>query len=150
MNRHARRAHRANLRAQADGAAALLARVVFDIGAQGHVAPVTQRLAIAALERGFRHVLRNGGEPHLMRISAEVAKAFPRHGSYEPVDWPWYLAVGIDCMGRGTYLLRPVLVEGATEVDARRLVETRMFEELRAHLEDSRPLTAVASRGAAR
>lgn len=146
MNRQIRRAQRACTKAQADRSAALLARLVLDVGPDGRARRVTDQRAVAALERGFRHLLRTRCEVHVLRIADEAARGFPCYGAGPPPGWEFFLAVGIDRIGRATYLLRPVRVDGAaTPADARRMIEEVLVAELRQHLEDDAPLPFVGA-----
>jgi hypothetical protein len=142
MNRADRRAARASWRAQADQIAAICARACIDIGkvGQGPHRPVDHPLAIRAIERAFAHLLRQGGEPHVMRLSAEEAAALAPWDPPRPAGWSHFIAVGIDRVGRASYVSRPVRVEGASAIEARRLIEARLLAELRPILEDTSPV----------
>lgn len=142
MNRRDRRAQRAAWRARADQVAAILARSVMDIGKdeRGPRRRVEDPLAIRILERGFAHLLRQGGEPHVMRISAEEAAALAPWEAPRPAGWSYFMAVGIDRLGRASYVSRPVRVDGASPMEARRMVEAFLLSELQAVLEDTSPV----------
>lgn len=145
MNRKNRRA----AKAAAERTAELLARSVCDIGPGGLPVRITDPQAIKLLARGFLHSMRHNLAPHLMRVSPEVARTFPRYGRSEAAQgegWSYWLAVGFDRLGRGTFLLKPVLVEGVEDPTAlRRILEARLFGELREHLQDTAPIPAGAA-----
>ena len=142
MNRRDRRASRAAWRAHADRFAGVCARSCVDIGKGGHGPRrcVTDPLAIRVLERAFAHVLRNGGEAHVMRLSAEEASALARWEPPSPAGWSHFIAVGIDRLGRASYVSRPVKVEDGDPTSARRMIEAFLLTELRPILEDTSPV----------
>lgn len=142
LNRRDRRAQRARLRLDADRSAALLARFTLDLAPGAGALPVSDPRAVRALEQGFRHVLRHGGAPHVVRLPEETALAFPSRGGPPPAGWAHYLAVGLDRAGRGTFVLRPIRARAPDAVTARRAIEARMLAELRLHLNDTGPLQA--------
>ncbi len=137
MNRADRRAARATWRQRADQVAAILARSVVDLGTRRHLHQ--DPVAIGALERGFAHVLRQLGEPHVMRLTDHEGAAFAPEVNV-PSGWAWYLAVGIDRLGRGSYVSHPVKVEGTSAVEARRMIEAFLLSELKPVLEDTSPM----------
>lgn len=144
MNRHARRAERALTKAEADRTAALLARFVLDIGGDGQSQLVSNPRAVAILQQAFRHVLRHGLEPHVMRLSDDTARAFLKEGEEPSAGASYYLAAGLDVAGRASFLMRPFRVRGATSpAHARRVIEDLLIGELRQHLADASPLPTV-------
>jgi len=147
MNRHDRRAARTALRARADQAAPLLARFCLDLGhgCQGPARAIGRPLAVKALERAFRHMLRQGGTPHVLRITAEEAQALAPWEPVAPPGWSHFMAVGLDRLGRASYVSRPVRVEGASAMEARRLIEAHLLADLRPLLDDTRPLPMPAA-----
>ncbi len=140
MNRHDRRASRAAWRAKADLCAALLARSCLDIGTggSGPGRTVSDPLAIQVLERGFAHLLRHGGKPHVLRVSEAQALAFD---PWQPTPGAsWFMAVGLDRLGRASYVLRPLLPGAACPVADRRVIEAALLAELGPVLDDTSPL----------
>ena len=140
MNRADRRANRAAWRSKMDQVAALCARAVVGIGKDGSASGprMNHPLAIKAFERAFTHVLRQGGEPHVMRLTDEEAFALAPENP-PPPGWASYMAVGIDRLGRASYVSRPVKIEGASPIEERRMVEALLLSELRPLLEDTSP-----------
>lgn len=101
MNRTQRRA----LARNADEAAAKMAAVSYDFQSGGLVR-ITDRHAIAALQRGFAAMLKARGKPQAIPITADEAKGFPHHqGQVLPGGVTW-LAVGLDADHRATYALQ--------------------------------------------
>ena len=137
MNRADRRAARALWRGKADKVAAILARSVVGLGEGGrwHQDPV----AVRVLERGFAHVLRQRGKPHVMRLTDEEGAALAL-GAPLPPGWCWFAALGIDRLGRASYVSRSVRVEGASPTEGRRKIEAFLLSELRPVLEDTAPI----------
>jgi len=142
MNRADRRAARATWRARADQTAPLLARFCLDLGqgCQGPARAISRPLAVKALERAFRHLLRQGGTPQVLLITGEEAAALAPWEPPAPLGWSHYIAVGIDRAGRASYVSRPVRIEGVSPTQARRMVETFLLAELEPILADTSPL----------
>ena len=125
LNRAARR----KLAAEADTAARALAASCLDYDGEGNLRAVSDRLAVASLERGFARMLRDGARPQVMRLTPEAAAAFPRQPEATVIDgYPW-LAVGFDAQSRATYALRYLGLPGSSLAD-RRLAEAIMHDEL--------------------
>ena len=120
MNCRDRRANWAAWRNTVDQVAALCARAVMDLGTggDGQHRRVDEPLAIRALERGFSHVLRHGGEPHVMRLTEEEALALAPWIP-PPKGWPSFMAVGLNRLGRASYISRPIRVDGVSPTEAR-------------------------------
>ena len=115
--------------------AALAARFIHDAGAEGAAVRVTNPRALRVLERAFLRALTGKGEPQVMQVSQDVAGAFQRSGERQPEAEAFYLAVGLDCQGRGAFLLRPVPARrGDVPAPARCPVEARMLVDLQAYL----------------
>lgn len=110
-----------------------------DIG-QDQQAParhVADPVAVRVLTRAFGHLLRQGRDPQVLQITEAEAAAFPHVKRPHWPGWGWYLAVGIDRTGRAAYVLRPAKVEGASPMQARRMIEAAMLAALRPILEDN-------------
>lgn len=129
MNRQLRRM----MQARAEELARDLARTCFDYTADGRLVPVRDARAVKVLEAAFASMLRQGGEPAVLQITDEAARAFPR--KYDPASGvahmikPW-LAVGLDQAGQATYALRHLLITGMTPAEERDLAEIAMLGEL--------------------
>lgn len=105
------RQQRRRIKANAPAIARELATSCYDYADSGKLVRVDHPEAVKALQRAFLHMLRNGLEPHVTRISAQTASVFPR-GHFKdqglPADAASYLAVGMDRENRGTYSLRQI------------------------------------------
>ena len=133
MNRRERRI----LVAEADRLAIRLASSCVDYTTDGAVVRVEDWRAVKVLQTAFASVLRNGCEPVVIRITQEVANAFPRQRASAdvPADATPWLAVGIDGEGRGTYSLRRLRVALVGQHEAKALAEMAMLGELRRETE---------------
>lgn len=126
----ANRTFRRAMKRNAEAVAAKLASRCYDFQGGG-IVPVSNPLAIAALTRAFKLLLRNGGQPLAVPVSEAEAQAFPAYAANRqprPITW---LAVGMDREGRATYAMQsassdaPALAhEAARSLALSRLAET--------------------------
>ena len=112
MTRHDRRKVKAQAAKHAENLAGQFARACYDYTPEGQLIRVSDPLAVAALQRAFRHMLRHGCAPPTLRLTAEQVAAFPRRAT-ELQEHPGYLSVGLDPDGRGTYDIRHIVTPGA-------------------------------------
>lgn len=119
------------MRTHAEAVARDLARTCLDFNAAGKLEPVRDARAVAALERAFLAMARNGGEPAVIAISEDAASAFPRQqpSNGGALVKPW-LAVGLDQAGLATYAMRRIFALGLSEAEERDLAEVTMLAEL--------------------
>lgn len=104
------RACRARMKADAKERAAQWAGIAAYTHADGRVTPITDPLAVRALERAYFLMFSSGGNPACIHLSNDEARAFP----YQEVpheDCQTFLAVGLD-----VDLLPCFAVEGVTVV----------------------------------
>lgn len=138
MNREARRA----MAARARDVALRLARTAMDYDPAGRVVRVSDGRAQAALAQAYERMLRAGGVPQVLRVSNDVASAFPRGRRRPEAAASAWLAVGVDSAGLGTYVLR-WLPDGAVgPAGQRALAEAVLLAAL--SIECSRPGFPVA------
>jgi len=131
------RAERRMMRACAKTAAPILARGCIDHNAKsGDRTPITDPLAIEALQRAFHRLLIEGGSIQVMALSDKTASAFPTHDlTVTPAHAKAWLAVGLDVDGRGTFALRHISTPFAGDpTKERRAVEAVMQWALTPHL----------------
>ena len=99
------RAERRAMKHKAGEVAAKLASRCYDFQAAALV-PVTDSQAIVALTRAFTLLLRAGGQPMAVPISAAEAAGFPRWAADRAPGGVTWLAVGMDAERRASYALQ--------------------------------------------
>lgn len=128
------RAQRRKMRKAADGIAAGFASACFDYTPEGRLVRVTHPRAVALLERAFAHMLRTGATSHVVKLTQQDGETFPRGTQHAlPYPAPYWLAVGLDAEGRGTYAMEQIDIRGADAVTERRLAEAQVLERLARH-----------------
>jgi hypothetical protein len=128
------RAQRRKMRKAADTVAARFASACYDYTPKGRLVRVTHPRAVALLEKAFAHMLRTGAASHVVKLTQQDGSTFPR-GTHNalPYPAPYWLAVGLDREGRGTYALEQIDIRGADAVTERRLAEAQVLARLARH-----------------
>ena len=129
------RNERRRLRRKAKPTAAIAPATFFDFGPGKAPKAVSEQRAMDALAKCIERLIVANFEPQVMRLSADVSAAFPRHDSAKtpPGSQP-YLAVGMDTGGQPTYCLRDLAFPGIEDpVEERLLAEQVMLAALSKH-----------------
>ena len=121
------------MQAEAETLAQALAATCMDYDQTGNLIRVRDARAMGVLRQAFAAMLRAGGQPVVIPITAEAASGFPR-GDRVPdamagVVQSW-LAVGINASENATYSMRRLGVAGCSAEEARDLAEVKMLEAL--------------------
>jgi hypothetical protein len=77
-----------------------------------------------------------------MALRPEEGAALASKGT-TPAGGSWFLAAGIDRLGRASYVSRRVLLAVGSPTEVRREVEAHLLAELRPVLEDTAPVSVL-------
>lgn len=138
MRQH-NRASRRQLKRLAPSVAKLWAESCLPCSPNGAMDAIRHPTAIRILERAFRHLLKNGLEPHTVKLTPSQMEAFPgvqpRIADLNKAT-P-YLAVGVDVGGRGTYSIRWISTPGVEPLVAEQMNRLAAVQCLEPHLQTS-------------
>lgn len=123
------RQRRREIRAQAKKIAHDFARTAQGGSVGGELVPVKHPTAIAALNRAFLHMLSNGLNEHVTKLSYRDGATFP--GSTGIEGQPWYLAVGIDVEMKLAYRIEQIRTNGAPPMEAEIINRTLALDRLK-------------------
>jgi hypothetical protein len=127
------RTQRRRLRRNADTVAPVLARTTLQRTTDGRLEITSDPIALAALERGFRAMLRGNLRPIVQEITAEEGAALRNPGSPPPPPLPGirhWAAFGIDVAGHATSSTTWTWIKGAPEAEVRAEAERIALEHL--------------------
>ena len=108
-----------------------LAASCLDYSPDGGLVRVVDIRAVKVLQRFITQMLRGGGQPLVVALTAFEAAGFPRRAVQPDMTGgtPW-LAVGLDGQGRATYSLRWMRFVGASRSEVQGLAELAMLAQL--------------------
>lgn len=127
------RAARRRIARRAPQIARAMARTVEHRLKDGRSQNIRDPRAVAALERGFKSMLRNGGRPIVIELNAEEGDAL-RHPERPPAPplpgVRHWAAFGLDVEGEATFVSQYTMIRGLPEEEERAEAERIALEEL--------------------
>jgi hypothetical protein len=121
------RTKRRQMRRNADRIAAVLAAGALE--SDGGMRAVTDPTARRVLREGYAEMIRNGCKPITNRITHKQAASLPGCRPTPP-GAQWWIALGLDCDGRGTWTARWAYAPGLPPDDVRDLIEVKLLADL--------------------